>query len=93
MGVTSLLAIFLLCAVAGVFAARLVAPAQSLPLVAITNALGAIVILGGIVVASESADLPRWLGCAAIVLSAAAFCGHLPVIGRMRGLAETDGRG
>ena len=81
----SILSIFVLACFVGYYVVWSVTPALHTPLMAVTNAISSVIIVGALI-ASAAAGVPgaKWLGLAAVVLASGA-------VGEMSAGAETWG--
>ena len=78
------LIIFVLAIYVGYHVVWNVTPALHTPLMAVTNALSAVVIVGAMLAAAlTSSDLSRWMGTAAVALAAVNIFGGFLVTRRM----------
>ena len=98
--VTNLI-IFVLAIYVGYHVVWTVTPALHTPLMAVTNALSAVIIVGAMLAAALTAsDLSRWMGTAAVALAAVNVFGGFLVTRRMlemfkkkdRSIAKEEGK-
>ena len=80
----SILSIFVLACFVGYYVVWSVTPALHTPLMAVTNAISSVIIVGALV-AAAAADVPaaKWLGLAGIVLASVNIFGGFAVTERM----------
>ena len=80
----SILSNFVLACFVGYFVVWAVTPALHTPLMAVTNAISSVIIVGGLV-ASAAAAVPgaKWLGLAAVVMASINIFGGFAVTQRM----------
>lgn len=80
----SILSIFVLACFVGYYVVWSVTPALHTPLMAVTNAISSVIIVGGLIAAAEAqTDLSKWLGLGAIVLASVNIFGGFAVTERM----------
>ena len=98
--VTNLI-IFVLAIYVGYHVVWTVTPALHTPLMAVTNALSAVIIVGAMLAAAlTTSDLSRWMGTAAVALAAVNVFGGFLVTRRMlemfkkkdRSIAKEEGK-
>ena len=78
------LAIFVLAIFVGYYVVWSVTPALHTPLMAVTNALSAVIIVGAMLAAAlTQGDLAKWMGTAAVALAAVNVFGGFLVTRRM----------
>ena len=66
----SILSIFVLACFVGYYVVWSVTPALHTPLMAVTNAISSVIIVGGLIAAAEAgSDVAKWLGLLAVVLA------------------------
>lgn len=93
MPLLALIPIFLLACIAGVFAVRSVAPAQPMPLLAVTSAISSIIIVGALVLAAESSHaVAKYLGLGGIMLATVTIVGGFAATERMLAGAKRQDR-
>ncbi|MCB2063031.1 MAG: NAD(P) transhydrogenase subunit alpha [Novosphingobium sp.] len=80
----SILSIFVLACFVGYYVVWSVTPALHTPLMAVTNAISSVIIVGALI-AAAAADVPgaKWLGLAGIVLASINIFGGFAVTARM----------
>ena len=80
----SILSIFVLACFVGYYVVWSVTPALHTPLMAVTNAISSVIIVGALI-AAAAAEVPaaKWLGLAAIVLASINIFGGFAVTRRM----------
>ena len=80
----SILSIFVLACFVGYYVVWSVTPALHTPLMAVTNAISSVIIVGGLIAAAEAgSDIAKWLGLAAVVLASVNIFGGFAVTERM----------
>ena len=80
----TILSIFVLSCFVGYYVVWSVTPALHTPLMAVTNAISSVIIVGALIaVAAEGASAAKWLGLAAVVLASVNIFGGFAVTGRM----------
>ena len=84
MDFVSILSIFVLACFVGYYVVWSVTPALHTPLMAVTNAISSVIIVGALV-ASAAAEVPgaKWLGLLAVVLASVNIFGGFAVTERM----------
>lgn len=84
MDFVSILSIFALACFVGYYVVWSVTPALHTPLMAVTNAISSVIVVGALV-ASSSADngLSKWLGICAVMLASVNIFGGFAVTARM----------
>jgi NAD(P) transhydrogenase subunit alpha len=89
----SILSIFVLACFVGYFVVWSVTPALHTPLMAVTNAISSVIIVGALI-AAASAGSPsaKWLGLAAVVLASVNIFGGFAVTERMLGMYKKKER-
>ncbi|MFT3968452.1 MAG: NAD(P) transhydrogenase subunit alpha [Sphingobium sp.] len=84
MDIVSILSIFVLACFVGYYVIWSVTPALHTPLMAVTNAISSVIIVGALIAAAESTDpLAHYLGLGGIVLAAVNIFGGFAVTERM----------
>ena len=78
----SILSIFVLACFVGYYVVWSVTPALHTPLMAVTNAISSVIVVGALV-AAASTNLSSWLGLAAVVLASINIFGGFAVTARM----------
>ena len=80
----SILSIFVLACFVGYYVVWSVTPALHTPLMAVTNAISSVIIVGALVAASAASEgWARWLGLGAVVLASINIFGGFAVTRRM----------
>ena len=84
----SILSIFVLACFVGYFVVWSVTPALHTPLMAVTNAISSVIIVGALIAAaavgiSEGGAVSKWLGLLAVVLASVNIFGGFAVTARM----------
>jgi H+-translocating NAD(P) transhydrogenase subunit alpha len=80
----SILSIFVLACFVGYYVVWAVTPALHTPLMAVTNAISSVIIVGALI-ASAAAEVPaaKWVGLVAVVLASINIFGGFAVTARM----------
>ena len=80
----SVLSIFVLACFVGYYVVWSVTPALHTPLMAVTNAISSVIIVGALIASAEAGSaVAKWLGLAAVVLASINICGGFAVTERM----------
>lgn len=80
----SILSIFVLACFVGYYVVWSVTPALHTPLMAVTNAISSVIVVGALVAsAAAGSPLAKWLGLAAVVLASVNIFGGFAVTERM----------
>jgi NAD(P) transhydrogenase subunit alpha len=80
----SILSIFILACFVGYYVVWSVTPALHTPLMAVTNAISSVIIVGALVASAAAREgLSSWLGLAAVVMAAINIFGGFAVTARM----------
>ncbi|MBB3880445.1 proton-translocating transhydrogenase family protein [Sphingomonas pseudosanguinis] len=84
----SILSIFVLACFVGYYVVWSVTPALHTPLMAVTNAISSVIIVGALIASaatsgSTGSDVAKWLGLAAVVLASINIFGGFAVTQRM----------
>ena len=80
----SILSIFVLACFIGYYVVWSVTPALHTPLMAVTNAVSSVIIVGALIAAAAAgSDLSKWLGLGAVVLASVNIFGGFAVTARM----------
>jgi NAD(P) transhydrogenase subunit alpha len=80
----SILSIFVLACFVGYYVVWSVTPALHTPLMAVTNAISSVIIVGALIAAASAGSaLAKWLGLAAVVLASVNIFGGFAVTERM----------
>ena len=80
----SILSIFVLACFVGYYVVWSVTPALHTPLMAVTNAISSVIIVGALIAAAASGNpVAKWLGLAGVVLASVNIFGGFAVTERM----------
>jgi NAD(P) transhydrogenase subunit alpha len=79
----SILSIFVMACFVGYYVVWSVTPALHTPLMAVTNAISSVIIVGALVASAASDGLSSWLGLLAVVLASVNIFGGFAVTARM----------
>ena len=80
----SILSIFVLACFVGYYVVWSVTPALHTPLMAVTNAISSVIIVGALIAAAESTDpIAKYLGLAGVVMASINIFGGFAVTERM----------
>ncbi|RXR28225.1 NAD(P) transhydrogenase subunit alpha [Sphingobium fluviale] len=80
----SILSIFVMACFVGYYVVWSVTPALHTPLMAVTNAISSVIIVGALIAAAEGGDgLAKWLGLAGVVFASVNIFGGFAVTERM----------
>jgi len=80
----SILSIFVLACFVGYYVVWSVTPALHTPLMAVTNAISSVIIVGALIAAAESTDpVAKYLGLAGVVMASINIFGGFAVTQRM----------
>ncbi|MCK0100181.1 NAD(P) transhydrogenase subunit alpha [Qipengyuania sp. S6317L1] len=80
----SILSIFVLACFVGYYVVWSVTPALHTPLMAVTNAISSVIIVGALIAAAESTDpMAKYLGLAGVVMASINIFGGFAVTQRM----------
>jgi NAD(P) transhydrogenase subunit alpha len=80
----SILSIFVLACFVGYYVVWSVTPALHTPLMAVTNAISSVIIVGALIASAGAASpLAKWLGLLAVVLASINIFGGFAVTSRM----------
>ena len=80
----SILSIFVMACFVGYYVVWSVTPALHTPLMAVTNAISSVIIVGALIAgAAEGSATSKWLGLSAIVLASINIFGGFAVTARM----------
>jgi NAD(P) transhydrogenase subunit alpha len=88
----SILSIFVLACFVGYYVVWSVTPALHTPLMAVTNAISSVIIVGALIAAAASVGLSSWLGLTAIVLASINIFGGFAVTARMLAMYKKKDR-
>ncbi|HMO68822.1 MAG TPA: proton-translocating transhydrogenase family protein [Novosphingobium sp.] len=79
----SILSIFVLACFVGYYVVWSVTPALHTPLMAVTNAISSVIVVGALIAAAASEGAGSWLGLAAVVMASVNIFGGFAVTARM----------
>jgi NAD(P) transhydrogenase subunit alpha len=79
----AVLSIFVLACFVGYYVVWSVTPALHTPLMAVTNAISSVIVVGALIAGAASDGLSGWLGLGAIVLASVNIFGGFAVTARM----------
>ena len=80
----SVLSIFVLACFVGYYVVWSVTPALHTPLMAVTNAISSVIVVGALIAAAAAgSDTSKWLGLIAVVLASMNIVGGFAVTARM----------
>ncbi|MBK6491549.1 MAG: NAD(P) transhydrogenase subunit alpha [Sphingomonadales bacterium] len=80
----SILSIFVLACFVGYYVVWSVTPALHTPLMAVTNAISSVIVVGALIAAAAAgSDTSKWLGLLAVVLASVNIFGGFAVTARM----------
>ena len=88
----SILSIFVLACFVGYFVVWSVTPALHTPLMAVTNAVSSVIVVGALVAAAAGEGPASWLGLAAVVLASINIFGGFAVTERMLAMFKKKDR-
>lgn len=89
----SILSIFVLACFVGYYVVWSVTPALHTPLMAVTNAISSVIVVGALVAAAaKGADLSSWLGLAAVTMASVNIFGGFAVTARMLAMYKKKDR-
>jgi len=88
----SILSIFVLACFVGYYVVWSVTPALHTPLMAVTNAISSVIVVGALVAAAASYGLSSWLGLGAVVLASINIFGGFAVTARMLAMYKKKDR-
>ena len=90
----SILSIFALACFVGYYVVWSVTPALHTPLMAVTNAISSVIIVGALIAASPVGDwgVAKWLGLIAVALAAVNIFGGFAVTERMLAMYKKKSR-
>ena len=93
MDFTSILSIFVMACFVGYYVVWSVTPALHTPLMAVTNAISSVIIVGALVAAAAQGDAASsWLGLLAVVLASVNIFGGFAVTARMLAMYKKKDR-
>lgn len=87
----SILSIFVLACFVGYYVVWSVTPALHTPLMAVTNAISSVIIVGALI-AAQGGGTAKWLGLAAVVMASINIFGGFAVTGRMLAMYRKKAR-
>jgi NAD(P) transhydrogenase subunit alpha len=79
----SILSIFVMACFVGYYVVWSVTPALHTPLMAVTNAISSVIIVGALVASAAAGGVSSWLGLAAVVMASINIFGGFAVTARM----------
>ena len=80
----SILSIFVMACFVGYYVVWSVTPALHTPLMAVTNAISSVIVVGALIAAAASGNaVSKWLGLGAVVLASVNIFGGFAVTARM----------
>lgn len=79
----AILSIFVLACFVGYYVVWQVTPALHTPLMAVTNAISSVIIVGALIAGAGSDGAAKWLGLLAVVLASVNIFGGFAVTARM----------
>jgi len=90
----SILSIFVLACFVGYYVVWSVTPALHTPLMAVTNAISSVIIVGALIAAATTWDAPaaKWLGLIGVVLASVNIFGGFAVTERMLAMYKKKDR-
>ncbi len=89
------LSVFVLACFVGYYVVWSVTPALHTPLMAVTNAISSVIIVGALIAASAAAggsEISKWLGLIAVALASVNIFGGFAVTQRMLGMYKKKDR-
>ena len=90
----SILSIFVLACFVGYYVVWSVTPALHTPLMAVTNAISSVIIVGALIAAAAGANATsKWLGLVAVALASVNIFGGFAVTARMLAMYKKKDRG
>jgi len=90
----SILSIFVMACFVGYYVVWSVTPALHTPLMAVTNAISSVIIVGALVAAAARGGLASsWLGLAAVVMASVNIFGGFAVTARMLAMYKSKKKG
>jgi NAD(P) transhydrogenase subunit alpha len=93
MDFVSILSIFVMACFVGYYVVWSVTPALHTPLMAVTNAISSVIIVGALVAgAAQAAPVSKWLGLLAVVLASINIFGGFAVTHRMLAMYKKKDR-
>jgi NAD(P) transhydrogenase subunit alpha len=89
----SILSIFVLACFVGYYVVWSVTPALHTPLMAVTNAISSVIVVGALVAAAaKGAELSSWFGLAAVAMASVNIFGGFAVTARMLAMYKKKDR-
>ncbi|MEO5587376.1 MAG: NAD(P) transhydrogenase subunit alpha [Novosphingobium sp.] len=89
----SILSIFVMACFVGYYVVWSVTPALHTPLMAVTNAISSVIVVGALVAAAaRGAELSSWLGLAAVTMASVNIFGGFAVTARMLAMYKKKDR-
>lgn len=89
----SILSIFILACFVGYYVVWSVTPALHTPLMAVTNAISSVIVVGALVAAAaKGAELSSWLGLVAVFMASINIFGGFAVTARMLAMYKKKDR-
>ena len=88
----SILSIFVMACFVGYYVVWSVTPALHTPLMAVTNAISSVIVVGALVAAAAGTGLSSWLGLLAVVLASINIFGGFAVTARMLAMYKKKDR-
>ncbi|MEJ5975436.1 proton-translocating transhydrogenase family protein [Novosphingobium sp. PS1R-30] len=88
----AILSIFVLACFVGYYVVWSVTPALHTPLMAVTNAISSVIVVGALIAGASSAGWSSWLGLTAIVLASINIFGGFAVTARMLAMFKRKDR-
>ena len=88
----SILSIFVLACFVGYYVVWSVTPALHTPLMAVTNAISSVIIVGALIASAASEGAASWLGLAAVVMASINIFGGFAVTARMLAMYKKKDR-
>ena len=79
----SILSIFVLACFVGYYVVWSVTPALHTPLMAVTNAISSVIVVGALVASAAGTGVSNWLGLAAVAMASVNIFGGFAVTARM----------
>jgi H+-translocating NAD(P) transhydrogenase subunit alpha len=89
----SILSIFVMACFVGYYVVWSVTPALHTPLMAVTNAISSVIIVGALIASAASgSDVSKWLGLLGVVLASVNIFGGFAVTARMLAMYKKKDR-
>ena len=93
MDFVSILSVFVLACFVGYYVVWSVTPALHTPLMAVTNAISSVIIVGALIAGTAAGSpVAKWLGLAAVTLASVNIFGGFAVTARMLAMYQKKGR-